>query len=137
MTTIFLLSSVMPATVAWLLGELSPPKPNAACHIISAEQRPPGWLRLRYDVCTDTECRFNQSSIVIGTETGPITPRRMMRDFYAGHRGDCYVDGDSVSWEPCQEYMELRAAFVAIFVIGAGIVALTAIVLHPSFPFCK
>lgn len=135
--SIFLMASVLPATAAWFLGELSPPTPNAACHILAAEQRPPSWLRLRYDVCTDTECRFNQTVIVLGTETGPVTPRRMMRDFYAGHRGDCYVDGDSVSWEPCQEYMELRAIFGTMFVIGVVAVALTAIAVHPSFPFCK
>lgn len=134
--TTFVMSSVMPATLAWFLGELSPPEPNAVCHILAVEQRPPAWLRLRYDVCTDTECRFNQSSIVIGTETGPITPRRMIRDFYAGHRSDCYVDGDHVSWEPCQEYRELLTVFGTMFVVGIIIVALTAIAVHPSFPFC-
>lgn len=138
----FVIGVVFPA-ITTLTGELSPPPPNAVCHIrasdldrvdiLAPHSHAMGALSIRYDACTADACHHNRMERVVLMGPTPANIHyRVMRDYYVGRHSACYVEEVGMSWTPFDDrYLNMRIVASGAFVFAASAFLLTLCVTLP------
>lgn len=138
----FVIGIVFPAITA-LTGELSPPPPNAVCHIrasdvdrvdiLAPHGHAIGALSIRYDACTADTCHHNRmEQVVLMGPTPANIHYRVMRDYYVGRHSACYVEEMGMSWTPFDDrYLNMRIVASGAFIFAASAFLLTLCVALP------